>query len=390
MTLYDPYAYEMHEDPYPVYRVLRQDEPVYRNTELNFWALSRHADVLAAFKNGRVYSNREGVSVDPSTRNASAVLGMSFLAQDPPEHSRIRGLVSREFTPRRVAALETRIREITCSYLDAQVGSGGFDVIADFAGRLPMDVISELMGVPPNDRNDLRTWADLLVHREEGLRDVPAQGREAFGKIRAYFKELISEFRVRPDRGLLSAVVALDVDGDVLNEDEILAFCNLMITAGNETTTKLLGNALYWLSQNPDQRSKVAQDPTQIQPWIEETLRYDNSTQMLARLLTDEIELHDHSIPAGSLILLLVGSANRDERIFSEPDRYEIGRDTSAMLSFGKGTHFCLGAALARLEARVALEEWWKRFPSYEPDMSQAQRVHSVNVRGFSRLPVKL
>ena len=238
---FDPYDWQIHEDPYPVYRALRQAGPVYRNSELNFWALSRHADVLAAFKDGRLYSNREGVSVDPSTRNSAATLGMSFLAQDPPEHSRIRGLVSREFTPRRVAALEPRIREITSRYLDAQVGSGGFDVIADFAGRLPMDVIGELLGVPAADRTDLRTWADLLVHREEGLRDVPPQGREAFGKIRAYFEELIAERRVRPDEGLLSALVALQVEGDMLDENETLAFCNLMITAGNETTTKLLG-----------------------------------------------------------------------------------------------------------------------------------------------------
>ncbi|MFP6641798.1 MAG: cytochrome P450, partial [Myxococcota bacterium] len=288
MVHYDPYAYEIHEDPYPTYRALRQAGPVYRNSELNFWALSRHADVLAAFKDGRLYSNREGVSVDPSTRNSAATLGMSFLAQDPPEHSRIRGLVSHEFTPRRVAALEPRIREITCRYLDAQVGSGGFDVIADFAGRLPMDVIGELLGVPSADRTDLCTWADLLVHREEGLRDVPPQGREAFGKIRAYFKELIAERRVRPDEGLLSALVALQVEGDMLDENETLAFCNLMITAGNETTTKLLANALYWLAQNPDQRSKVSEDPSQIEPWIEETLRYDNSTQMLARMLTED------------------------------------------------------------------------------------------------------
>ena len=388
---FDPYAYEVHEDPYPLYARLRRESPVHRNDELGFWALSRHEDVLAAFKDHRRFSNREGVSLDPSSRHpAAATTGMSFLGLDPPLHTRMRGLVSRGFTPRRVAALEPRIREITVSYLDALVGTGRFDFVDEFAGRLPMDVISELLGVPAVDRPTLRTWADLLVHREEGIRDVPPEGMVAFGRIRAYFTGLLAERRAAPRDDLLSALLAIELDGDRLSDAEILSFCNLMIVAGNETTTKLLANALYWLARNPDQRALVARSEAAIPAWVEETLRYDNSTQMLARLVTEDVEVRGTRLAAGDLALLLVGSANRDEDVFPHADRFDIERDTSAMLSFGRGAHFCLGASLARLEGRVALEEWWRRFPDYEIDPTGAERVHSVNVRGFAHLPVKV
>jgi len=388
---FDPYAYEVHEDPYPLYARLRREAPVYRNDDLGFWALSRHDDVLAAFKDHRRFSNREGVSLDPTSRTPHAAnAGMSFLGLDPPLHTRMRGLVSRGFTPRRVAALEPRIREIAVAYLDELVGAGRFDFVDAFAGRLPMDVISELLGVPTADRPTLRTWADLLVHREEGIRDVPREGMVAFGKIRAYFTDLIAERRAAPREDLLSALLEIELDGDRLEDPEILSFCNLMIVAGNETTTKLLANAIYWLARHPDQRALVAAGETAIPGWVDETLRYDNSTQMLARLVTEDVEVRGTTLEAGGLALLLVGSANRDEDVFPDADRYDIRRDTSAMLSFGTGAHFCLGASLARLEGKVALEEWWRRFPEYEIDPTGAERVHSVNVRGFAHLPVKV
>jgi cytochrome P450 len=386
---FSPYAYEFHEDPYPIYARLREEAPVYRNETDDFWALSRHADVLAAFKDWRRFSNTQGVSIDPAARAGGARAGISFLALDPPEHTRFRSFVSRGFTPRRVAALEPRIREIAAEYLDELVGSGGFDVIEDFAGKLPMDVISEMLGVPRADRAELRTWADLLVHREEGVRDVPPEGVEAFGRIRSYFQELLAELRRHPGDDLLSALIALDED-DAPSEADLLSFCNLMIVAGNETTTKLLGNALYWLWANPAERARLQDDLGRIPQWVEETLRYDNSTQALMRITTDEVEVRGVAIPAGAAVLLLVGSGNRDPEVFPDPDRYDILRDTTDMLSFGRGTHFCMGAALARLEARVAFEEWWKRFPDYEVQQAGVRRVHSVNVRGFAALPIKV
>jgi hypothetical protein len=389
MPEFSPYAYAFHEDPYPVYARLRAEAPVYRSAKDGFWALSRHEDVLAAFKAPRTFSNLRGVSIDPSARRGGARAGMSFLAMDPPEHTRFRALVSRGFTPRRVAELEPRIREIAARHLDALAGSGGFDVIADFAGKLPMDVISEMLGVPESDRAQLRVQADLLVHREEGSVDLPAAGVAAFVAIRSYFREHLAGLRRRPGDDLLSALLGLDEGGFKPGDDDLLSFCNLMIVAGNETTTKLLGNALYWLWRNPAERALVAGERERIPQWIEETLRYDNSTQMLMRTTLEDVRVRDVLIPAGENVLLLIGSANRDPEVFERPDAYDVRRDTSAMLSFGRGTHFCLGASLAKLEARVAFEEWWRRFPRYEVQPEGIRRVHSVNVRGFAALPVK-
>jgi cytochrome P450 len=390
MPEFSPYAYAFHEDPYPVYARLRAEAPVYHNSADGFWALARHEDVLAAFKAPRVFSNSRGVSIDPSARRGAPRAGMSFLAMDPPEHTRFRALVSRGFTPRRVAELEPRIREIAVAHLDALAGAGGFDAIADFAGKLPMDVISEMLGVPEADRAQLRTWADLLVHREEGSLDLPREGVAAFVSIRSYFQAHLAGLRKRPGDDLLSALLGLDEGGFKPTDDDLLSFCNLMIVAGNETTTKLLGNALYWLWRNSDQRALVAGDLRLIPQWVEETLRYDNSTQLLMRTTLEDARVRDTVIPAGENVLLLVGSANRDEDVFERPDAYDVRRDTSAMLSFGRGTHFCMGASLARLEARVAFEEWWKRFPGYEVRPEGIRRVHSVNVRGFAALPVKV
>jgi hypothetical protein len=387
---FSPYAYAFHEDPYPIYARLRSEAPVYHNASDGFWALSRHDDVLAAFKTPEVFSNLRGVSIDPAARRGGARAGMSFLAMDPPEHTRFRALVARGFTPRRVAALEPRIREITVSHLDPLVGSGSFDVIADFAGKLPMDVISEMLGVPEADRAQLRIQADLLVHREEGSFDLPPQGVAAFVAIRSYFRDHLAQLRRRPGDDLLSTLLGLDDDGFKPSDDDLLSFCNLMIVAGNETTTKLLGNALYWLWKNPGQRALVARDVSRIPAWVEETLRYDNSTQLLMRTTLEDVTVRGVTIPADQSVLLLVGSANRDPDVFSDPDVYDVGRDSSAMLSFGRGTHFCMGASLARLEARVAFEEWWKRFPRYEVRPEGIERVHSANVRGFAALPVKV
>ena len=392
MVEYNPYAYEVHEDPYPIYAQLREQAPVYHHPELDFWALSRHADVLAAFKDVERFSNRNGVSIDPASWGPQAQRGTSFLALDPPDHTRFRARVSRVFTPRRVQELEPRVREITAKILDGLVGRGRFDFIAEVAGKIPMDVISEMLGVPEADRGELRRNADLLVHREEGVMDVTPEGAQAFVWIRNYFVDLLAERRKRPGADLLSALLQADADGEVepVSEEDLLSFANLMIVAGNETTTKMLAHALYWLWRNPEQRALVREDPVaRIPAWVEETLRYDGSTQMLARLVTRDTELHGTTIPAGAQALLLIGSANRDERAFEAPERFDLRRDTGASLAFGRGTHFCLGASLARLEGRVVLEEWIRRFPDYAIDAAASVRVHSINVRGFATLPVE-
>ncbi len=388
MVEFNPYAYEIHEDPYPVYRRLREEAPLYRNDELDFWALSRHDDVLAAFRDPVRFSSARGVTVDPLPFPEQAAATMSFLAMDPPLHTRMRSLVSRGFTPRRVAELEPRIREISVQYLDGLTGAGRCDFIADFAGKLPMDVISEMLGVPEADRATLRTWADLVVHREEGVAEIPQAALESSAKLLQYFAGLLADRRVVARDDLTSALCEAEIDGDRLSDREIIGFLFLMIIAGNETTTKLLGNALYWLWKNPGQRDRVRADPSLIPRWVEETLRYDNSTQGIARTLTADVALHGGTMKPGDRVLLLIGSANRDERVFEDPDRFDLLRNTSSMISFGQGTHFCLGASLARLEGRVALEEVWKRMPDYEVDEGGIERVHSSNVRGFAALPI--
>jgi hypothetical protein len=385
---YNPYAYETHEDPYPIYKALRAEAPLYRNDAIGFWALSRHADVLAGFRDPVRFSNANGVSLDPTASHPGAQATMSFLAMDPPRHTRMRALVSRGFTPRRIAELEPRIREITTQYIDRFIGDGRCELIGDFAGKLPMDVISEMLGVPEADRDRLRAWAELVVHREEGMMDIPQAGMDAAMYILAYFHDLVAERARTPRDDLTGALLAAEIDGDRLSEQEVLAFLFLMIIAGNETTTKLLANALYWLWRNPGERRKVEADPSQIPAWVEETLRYDGSSQALARTLTTDVELYGRTMRAGDRVVLLIGAGNRDERVFPDPDRYDIGRDTTAMLSFGHGTHFCLGAALARLEGRVALEEVMRRFPDYEIDPAGLVRIHSVNVRGFAAMPI--
>lgn len=389
MRDYDPYAYEIHEDPYAVYAELRARQPVYRNEQLGFWALSRHADVLAAFRDTARFSNRDGVSLDPAAANADAQATMSFLAMDPPRHTRMRALVSRGFTPRRVSDLEPRIRALARHYLDLVIDRGRCDFIADFAGKLPMDVVSEMIGVPEADRDDLRAWADAVLHREPGDANLPPAAIEAAAHILGYFEAMVAERRKRQSDDLTGALLTADVGGDRLSDAEVIGFLFLMIIAGNETTTKLLGNAIYWAWRNPAQRALVRNAPTLIPRWVEETLRYDGSTQALARTLLADVELHGTTMRAGDRVALLIGSANRDERVFPDADRFDVLRDTSELLSFGHGTHFCLGAALARLEARIALEEMQARIPDYEVDTRGLVRVHSVNVRGFAALPIE-
>ena len=389
---YNPYAYEIHEDPYPTYARLREEAPLYRNEEMGFWALSRHADVIEGFRDYERLSNAEGVSLDPAASGPHAHRTMSFLAMDPPMHGRMRGIVSKAFTPRRVAQLEPRIREIARDHLARMREQGGSDFIGDFAGRLPMDVISELMGVPVADRQELRRLSDLLVHREEGVNDVPPEGMAAALELVVYYADMLAQRRARPTEDLTSALLAAEVDGDRLTDDEITGFLFLMVVAGNETTTKLLGNAWYWAWRNPEQKAKPFTDPARIPMWVEETLRYDTSSQMLARVTTVDLPIHGRVIPKGDRVLLLAGSANRDPRVFSDPDVYDLDRPEPLpqLASFGFGRHFCLGASLARLEARVALEELVAAVQDYEVDPTGIARVHSVNVRGFAALPTDI
>ena len=383
----NPYAWDFHEDPFPLYKRLRDEAPVYHNDDLGFWALTRHADVLDAFRTPLLFSNARGVALESMSEQAHHV--MSMLGMDPPRHGQVRGLVSKVFTPRRVRALEPSIRARSVELIDAFAERGEAEFIDDFAGVLPMDVISEIIGVPPGDRAEIRRLADLVVHREEGKPDVPPEGMEASGKMLAYFREDVTARRKKGgDETLVDGLLHAEIDGERLDDGEIVAFLFLMSIAGNETTTKLLGNALVCLQRNPDERAKVEADPGRIADWVEETLRYEASSQILYRSMAEDHELQGKMLKKHDPVALVIGSANRDERVFEDADRFDLGRSFKDSLAFGQGTHFCLGASLARLEGRVALEEVQRRLKGWRVDESGLVRIHSGNVRGYSHVPI--
>ena len=392
-VILDPYDYDFHEDPYPYYKRLRDEAPLYYNSELGFWALSRHADVREGFRNSTTLSNKFGVSLDPVSRGPHASKTMSFLAMDDPDHLRLRTLVSKGFTPRRIRELESSVVALAVAHLDTMLDMSAsgetVDYVAEFAGKLPMDVISELMGVPVEDRDRIRALADGVMHRDDGVKDVPAAAIEASINLFVYYQQMIADRRKKPADDLTSALLEAEIDGDRLTDEEVLGFLFLMVIAGNETTTKLLANAAFWGHKNPDQLTPVYDDLERIPLWVEETLRYDTSSQLLARTVEGELKLYDTTIPDGDILLLLPGSGHRDERAFENPDDFVIGREIgSNLLSFGSGAHFCLGAHLARMEARVALAELFKRIRNFEVDEANSVRVHSSSVRGFAHLPM--
>ena len=397
--VFDPYDHRLQDDPYPVYARLRREDPFHHNQEQDFWVMSRHADVHAAFRSDAAYSNRMGVSLDASAWNEHAHTVMSFLAMDPPRQTRLRRLVSKGFTPRRVAALEPQIQRITDHYLDRHLDgtrSGDavdLDWIGDLAGKVPMDVISEMLGVPESDRDEVRRLADLLVMREDGLRDVPAAGIDASLRLFEYYREHVARAKARPADDLTTALLTVEDGGDRMSDAEVVAFLFLMVVAGNETTTKLLGNAMFHLTADPAQRDRVFADGALVPRWIEETLRFDTSTQLLARLLVEDLTLHGRTAPAGSQVLLALGSANHDEDVFTEPERFHLDRPQDQLgqvLSFGGGRHFCLGANLARLEARVVLDSLLRRVRTVEVEHDRCVRFYSANVRGFEHVPARL
>ncbi len=379
---FDPYAYETHEDPYPMYRALRNDAPAYVDDARGFWALSRYDDVRRALDDWHTFSSSGGITLE---RDAAAIDPM-LIEMDPPRHTELRALVSRAFTPKRVADLAVPTRALARELLGAC--GPGFDAIENFAGVLPMAVISTMLGIPRADQDEVRGWTDAMLHREAESSDMTEAGLAGATQLYLYLDRLIATRRDTPGSDLASALITASDHAQSLKPEEVMGFLFLLVIAGNETTTKLIGNALFWLWKFPDQRDRLLDDPSAIPMAVEEILRYDTSTQALARVLTHDVELHGTTLPAGMKGLLLFGSANRDERHWTEADTLDVSRNPAGHLAFGHGIHHCLGAALARLETRVALEEVLPRLGRYEIDELGAQRVHSGNVRGFAQLPV--
>ncbi|MFL6053088.1 MAG: cytochrome P450 [Actinoallomurus sp.] len=385
---YSPYDFGIHQDPYLVYARMREESPVFRNETDDVWALSRHADVLAALRDSTTFSSVNGLRIEPAFWGPDAERFFSFVAMDPPKHTRMRGLVSRAFTQRRVQELEPRLREIARSYVEPLLAGETFDFMADFAGPFPTDVISELVGVPEADRDEVRRLGAAIMYRDDESTDLPPEALQAIGALVGYYTELTKERARKRDDDLLSGLLDAAEGDDRLTPEEIVGVLILLVGAGIETSMLTLGNAWYAAWQHPDQRTKAFDG--RVADWIDETLRYDPPSQALARTTTTEVELHGTTVPAQSRILLLAGSANRDPRVFPDPDRFDLDRDTGSALSFGSGRHHCLGANLGRLETRIALEEIVKVVADYDIDTDGLQRIHASNNRGFAALPTKV
>lgn len=382
----NPFSYEFHEDPYPTYRWLRDEAPLYRNESLDFFALSRYRDVLDASLDWGTYSSAEGTTVerlDPRLFDETPMM----IFMDPPRHDRLRALVSRAFTPRRVAGLEPFIRSTAQALLEPLAEKGGGDFVKEFSGLLPMEVIFTLLGVPAADRRQVRAWMDRSLERDPDTPVIPPRAIEAMGNMMEYWRNFVAGLRESPGEGLVSALVEAEIDGERLSDGEIIGFCSLLGSAGNETVTKLLANACVLFARHHDQYEELGQGGDTVRGAVEEVLRYTSPSQYQGRTVTRDVEWYGSEVPAGSRILLLTGSANRDEREFEEPDRFNINRPSHISLGFGHGVHFCIGASLARLESSVALEEFAVRFPHYEVDEAACVRVHMSNVHGFESVP---
>lgn len=385
---YDPFSYTVQDDPYPVYAWMREHSPVYHNEERSFWALSRHADVLAAMRDPARFTNRNGISLEASLWGPQAYKNVFFLALDPPDHARLRGLVQKEFTPRLVGMKEERIRELTRRRLEPLLEGDTFDFAADYAAAVPNDVVCEMLGIPAADWDTIRFDTDLLTKRENDSDERSAETLAAAFRLATYYVHLVADIRKHPGDNLVSILTQAEVDGGTLTDSEIVAFLFLIVSGGNESTGKAIGNAWYHGWRLPDvQRAGLE---GRFDDWANETLRYDNSSQMTSRTLTEDTTIHGTRIPAGDRVVLLHASGNRDPRVFDDPDRFDIDRDTRKMISFGAGPHHCLGGALAKLEIRIVLEEIATEVAEYEINEAAAKRVHSAHQRGFASLPCRV
>jgi len=389
---YDPYDYAIDADPHPSWRRLRDEAPVYRNDDLDFYALSRFEDVLGASLDHQTFSSAWGTVLELMTDEPGQSPMMIF--QDPPEHTRLRKLVSRAFSPRRIAELEPRVRAICRGYLDPLVGSSGFDYVAEFGAKLPVMVISSLLGVPDEDQDAIREWTDALLHREPGERGS-ARHEEISGKLWGYFGRYVAERRRQPRDDMMSALIEAEIeleDGSKrrMDDTQLLAFIGLLSGAGNETVARFLGWAGTVLARFPEQRRALVETPALVPNGVEELLRYEAPSPVQARRTTREVSLHGTTIPEGARVLLLTGSAGRDDREYADADRVDVTRAIDRHVSLGYGVHFCLGASLARLEARVALEETLARFPEWDVDWEGTEMVHTSTVRGYAKVPIRL
>lgn len=379
---WDPLDTTIDADPYDLWRRLRDEAPLYRNDRYGFWALSRYHDVEAAHRDPATFASSHGTVLEMMTEHPVPSGMMIF--QDPPEHTRLRSLVSRAFTPRRVSALEAHIRELCDELLAPWADGAEFDFVVDFGATLPSMVICELLGVPAADREWVKDRIDTTFHIEPDVGMINDTSLAARIELDGYLMQLLRDREAAPGDDLLSGLTQAD-----LTLREGADFANLLVSAGTETVARLLGWAAVVLDDNPAERAVLVEDPGVIPNAVEELLRYEAPSPVQGRWTSRPVELHGATVPAGSKVLLLTGSAGRDERAYPEPDRFDVRRRFDHHVSFGFGIHFCLGASLARLEGRVAIEEALRRHPTWQVDHERAVRLHTSTVRGWASVPVR-
>lgn len=393
---FDPFSSDFFNGAFETYRRMRDEAPLYYSSKWDFWALTRYEDVAPATKDHETFSSAKGATLDMVKAHDDAIpLPKVIISMDPPEHQKMRKLVSNVFTPRAIGALEDMVREKVHERLRA-LDPTSFDVVADFSALFPNEVITTMLGVPKADRDQIRQWLDLLLERHPGEIATTPDGFDASMKTGIYYYKLIQERRARPQDDMISRLIETEIerDGQVekLTDVDIAGFATLLGGAGAETVTKLVGNAMVAFADFPDQWQKLRADRSKIPAAIEELLRYEAPSQYQIRTATRDVTLHGGTIPAGSAVLLVTGSATRDERMFPDADRLDIDRDRKMgfNLAFGYGVHSCLGAALARMESRIAMEALLDFIPDYEVDRSGLRRVAMTNVFGWSNVPVRL
>ena len=381
MQAFDPHRLTAEENPYPVYRELREQHPIYYSEERKMWVVSRYADVRSVLLDAGLWASGQG-----TTPNEFVSEKPMLISQDPPYHSHLRGAVHHSFTPRRMRALTKRVREIAVELLDAMQGQKEVDLFSSFTDPLPVAVISELLGVGIEDRDEFKLRADAIIHTTEGKGEGAATAQRW---IYDYLERVLPERDGDPDEDLITLLLHPPDDiEERLTHDEVVGFCTILLLAGTETTTNALGGALQLLHEHRPLRDKLVADPSGLPSVIEECLRLESPVQGLSRVATRDTEVLGQKIRAGERIHMLFAAANRDEQVFPDPDRLDPSRAPNPHLSFGLGIHFCLGASLARMELRVALEELLTRFPKHALQPGRWQRQASDTNRGFVKLPV--
>jgi cytochrome P450 len=386
---YDPYDIEINADPYPVFRRLREEAPLYRNETYDFYALSRFADVERGLTDRETYISGRGAILELIKADMEMPPGV-IIFEDPPIHTMHRGLLSRVFTPKKMNALEPEIRDFCARSLDPLVGAGGFDFVRDLGAQMPMRVIGMLLGIPDQDQEAIRDRVDADLRTEPGKPMAVSRDQLVTGEA---FAEYVDWRAQHPSDDLMTQLLRAEFEDETgatrrLTREEVLTYVNVVAGAGNETTTRLIGWAGKVLAEHPGQRRDLVEDRSLIPNAIEELLRYEPPAPHVARYVSRDVEHYGETVPEGSVMMFLVGAANRDDRRFPDGDRFDIRRDIGQHLTFGYGIHFCLGAALARLEGRIALDEVLNRFPEWDVDLDNARLSPTSTVRGWETLPI--